>query len=60
MKNNKTTDALMKHQATFSLKKGETLILSDASGNILRFIPIPEIAEGGVYTLMENGKYMVR
>lgn len=60
MKNNKTTDALMQHQATFSLKAGETLILSDADGNILGSVPIPEIAEGGIYTLRENGKYLVK
>lgn len=60
MKNNKTTDALMKHQATFSLKEGETLILSDTEGNIIRSVLIPEIAEGGIYTLRENGKYLVR
>lgn len=59
-KNNKTTDALMQYQASFSLKKGETLILSDSNGNILRSVVIPEIAEGGVYTLMDNGNYRVK
>lgn len=60
MKNNKTTDALMQHQATFSLKAGETLILSDADGNVLGSVLIPEIAEGGIYTLRDNGKYLVK
>lgn len=60
MKNNKTADALMQYQATFSLKAGETLFLSDSDGNIIAEIPIPEIPEGGVYTLRDNGKYLVR
>lgn len=60
MNNNKTSDALMQYQASFSLKAGETLILSDSDGNILRSVPIPEIAEGGVYTLSSSGKYYVK
>ena len=60
MKNNKSSDSLMQVQASFSLKEGETLILSDGDGNILRSVEIPEIVEGGVYTLRENGKYYVK
>jgi hypothetical protein len=59
MKNNKTTDALMQIQANFSLKKGETLILSDGE-NVLRSVAIPEISEGGVYSLQGSGKYSIR
>lgn len=60
MKNNKTTDALMQIQANFSLKKGETLILSDKDGKILRSVDIPEIPEGSVYTLRESGSYYIK
>ena len=60
MNNNKTSDALMQYQANFSLKAGETLILSDGEGNILRSVPIPEIPESGVYTLGDSGSYYVR
>ncbi len=60
MKNNKTTDALLQIQANFSLKKGETLILSDKDGNILRSIEIPNIPEGSVYMLRSDGKYYIK
>lgn len=60
MKNNKTSDALMQYQANFSLKSGETLILSDSEGNVLRRVPIPEIPESGIYTLGDSGNYYVR
>ncbi len=60
MKNNKTNDALMQYQANFSLKAGETLILSDSEGSVLRRVPIPEIPESGIYTLGDNGDYYVK
>lgn len=60
MKNNKTEEALMQIQATFSLKAGETLILSDKDGNILQSVPIPEIPEGKTYTLLDSGSYTIR
>lgn len=60
MKNNKTSDALMQYQANFSLKAGETLILSDSDGSVLRRVPIPEIPESGIYTLGDNGNYYVK
>ena len=60
MKNNKTSGALMQYQANFSLKAGETLILSDSDGSVLRRVPIPEIPESGIYTLGDNGNYYVK
>ena len=60
MKNNKTNDALMQYQTNFSLKAGETLILSDSEGSVLRRVPIPEIPESGIYTLGDNGDYYVK
>ncbi len=59
MKNNKTNDALMQIQATFSLKKGETLILSDKNGVALRSVEIPDIPEGKKYVLQYNGSYLL-
>lgn len=55
--NNKSEAALHQLQANFSLKKGETLILSDKSGNILAETPVPEIPEGSVYALQDYGQY---
>ena len=60
MKNNKTEDALMQVQATFSLKAGETLILSDKDGQVLQSVPIPEIPAGRTYVRLDSGKYTVR
>ena len=50
----------MQYQANFSLKAGETLILSDSDGSVLRRVPIPEIPESGIYTLGDNGNYYVK
>ncbi len=60
MKNNKTTSALMQVQANFSLKKGETLILSDTDENETARVEIPLIPEGRVYTLHDSGRYYVK
>lgn len=60
MKNNKNSDSLMKIQATFSLKHGETLYLTDSEGNILEAVVVPEIGEGRVYVRGENGKFSVK
>lgn len=57
--NNKTEQALHQLQANFSLKKGETLTLSDAGGNILGSVPVPEISTGFVYSLQDYGEYRV-
>lgn len=57
--NNKTQQALHQLQANFSLKKGETLILSDSSGNILDSVEVPQIASGYVYSLQDYGEYRV-
>lgn len=55
--NNKSQEALHQLQCSFSLKKGETLILSDSGGNILRSVDIPGIADGNVYALQDYGSY---
>ena len=55
--NNKTQEALRQLQASFSLKKGETLILSDGEGNIIDSVEVPDIPEGSVYKLQSYGGY---
>lgn len=55
--NNKTEEALRQLQANFSLKKNETLILSDKDGIILAEVPIPDIPDGCVYKLQDYGQY---
>lgn len=55
--NNKTQEALRQVQADFSLKKGETLILSDAEGNIISSVEVPDIPAGKVYKLQSYGGY---
>lgn len=55
--NNKTQEALRQVQANFSLKKGETLILSDAEGNIISSVEVPDIPVGKVYKLQSYGGY---
>lgn len=57
--NNKTQEALHQLQANFSLKKNETLILSDSSGNILKSVEIPQISSGHVYEFQDYGEYRV-
>ena len=59
MKNNKSESALMQLQMSFSLKKGETLYLSDADGVILAEVFVPKIPEGKVLTLQESGNYTI-
>ncbi len=60
MKNNKSQDALMQIQASFSLKERETLILADADGNILSSVVVPFMEDGDVYTLQTSGKYAIK
>lgn len=55
--NNKTQEALRQLQCSFSLKKGETLTLSDRDGNIIAQLPVPDIPEGSVYQLQDYGEY---
>ncbi|MGN1339369.1 MAG: CotH kinase family protein [Oscillospiraceae bacterium] len=55
--NNKTQDALRQLQAGFSLKKGETLMISDSSGNIIASVDVPDIPEGKVFSLQTYGEY---
>lgn len=55
--NNQTQEALRQLQCSFSLKRGETLILSDSDGNILRSVEIPGISDGNVYALQDYGSY---
>ncbi|MBQ9857393.1 MAG: lamin tail domain-containing protein, partial [Oscillospiraceae bacterium] len=60
MKNNKTQEALMQLQATFSLKKRETLTLSDRDGNIISAVAIPTLEEGERYVLQADGSFKVK
>ncbi len=60
MKNNKTQEALMQLQASFSLKFRETLTLADKDGNVIASVTVPQLEEGDVYTLQNNGKYAVK
>lgn len=55
--NNKTKEALRQIQADFSLKKNETLVMSDSGGNIISSVLIPDIADGYVYELKDYGEY---
>ncbi len=57
--NNNTQEALMQIQSSFSLKKGETLILSDEEGNIIASVDVPDIPKGKVYKLQDYGEYRV-
>ena len=57
--NNTTQQALHQLQANFSLKKGETLVLSDSDGNILGSVDVPELGSGFVYSLQDYGEYRV-
>lgn len=57
--NNNTQEALHRIQANFSLKKGETLILSNAEGEIIARVEIPAITSGSVYSLQDYGEYRV-
>ncbi len=60
MKNNKSKDALMQLQASFSLKFREELTLADKDRNIISSVTIPQLEEGDVYTLQNNGKYVIK
>ncbi len=58
MKNNKDYDSLLKLQANFSLKRGETLVLSDGE-KVLRSVFIPLIPEGKIYCRTLSSNYKV-
>ena len=59
MKNNSSPDTLMKPQANFSLSAGETLFLSDANGEIIAKVDIPEVERGGILTRERDGTYSI-
>ena len=58
-KDNKDTSALMKHQANFSLKIGETLYFSDPDMNTVSVVPVLELDEGKMLSLGKDGKYHI-
>ncbi len=60
MKNNKSKDALMKLQANFSLKRGETLVLARPDGSIIDSVIVPPLSEGQTYVLRTNGRYKIK
>ena len=57
-KNNKSEDSLLKLQTNFSLKTGETLILSDESGNIIAKVAIIDCEENEALIRQNDGKYI--
>lgn len=57
-KNNKSEDSLLKLQTNFSLKTGETLILSDESGNIIAKVAIIDCEENEALVRQNDGKYI--
>jgi len=56
-KNNSETSALMKHQANFNLKTGETLYFTDPEMNIISQIPVLELDEGISLAIGIDGLY---
>jgi hypothetical protein len=59
MSNNRTSDALMKPQANFSLSTGETLFLSDTNDEIHAMLSIPSMSRGETLRRMEDGTYQI-
>jgi len=59
MSNNKTPDALLKPHTNFSLRAGETLYLSDNTGEILGYVLIPALENGERLVRNESGGYDV-
>lgn len=58
-KNNEEESALKKYRTNFSLKTGETLFLTDESGNILSKVSIVEMEETQSLTRKADGKYAI-
>lgn len=58
-KNNEEESALKKYRTNFSLKTGETLFLTDESGNILSKVGIVEMEETQSLTRRADGKYAI-
>lgn len=58
-KNNEEESALKKYRTNFSLKTGETLFLTDESGNILSKVSIVEMEETQSLTRKADGKYSI-
>lgn len=58
-KNNDEESALKKYRTNFSLKTGETLFLTDESGNILSRVSIVEMDETQSLTRRADGKYAI-
>ncbi len=56
---NNDTSALMRHQANFKLKTGETLYLCDPDGNIISAVPVTEMSGSESLSLGADGLYHV-
>jgi len=56
-KNNKSENTLMKMQTNFSLKTGETLILSNESGEILGKVAIIDCSKNESLVRQRDGSY---
>ncbi|MCL2020308.1 MAG: CotH kinase family protein [Oscillospiraceae bacterium] len=59
MSNNDSADTLMKPQTNFSLKAGETLLLSDRYGNVIASVIIPETDNGQILRREKDGTYAI-
>lgn len=58
-KNNKASDTLMKLQTNFSLKTGESLILSDSEGGIYSKVVIADCEENQSQQIQDDGSYII-
>lgn len=58
-KNNKDSSTLLKLQANFSLKSGETLILSDTTGNIIGKMVVADCEENEIQRRQTDGTYKI-
>ena len=57
-KNNKDSSSLLKIQANFNLKAGETLILSDEDGKIIEKLVIPDLEKDQSYKRQSDGSFL--
>lgn len=55
--NNKDSSSLLKIKANFSLKEGETLVLSDRNGKIIESVVIPKLDKSQSYFRKSDGSF---
>ena len=59
-KNNKSEDSLLKLQTNFNLKTGETLVMSDESGNIIGKVAIIDCDKNEAFVRQNDGTYVTK